>query len=68
MHQCYKDINNNVNFINGMDFLGKIFNIDFLSIQLVPPTSITQMENIFSGVVFAETLPNPTDVKLLQVK
>lgn len=32
------------------------------------PISITQMENIFSVLVFGETLPNPTLVKLLSVK
>lgn len=30
--------------------------------------SIAHTENIFSGFVFAETLPNPTLVKLLHVK
>jgi len=33
-----------------------------------PPIIITQMEKIFSLFVFAETLPNPTLVKLLRVK
>lgn len=32
------------------------------------PISITHMENIFSALVFGETLPNPTLVKLLNVK
>lgn len=32
------------------------------------PISITQMENIFSVLVFGDTLPNPTLVKLLSVK
>ena len=30
--------------------------------------SITQMEKIFSEFVFGETLPNPTLVRLLNVK
>jgi hypothetical protein len=34
----------------------------------LPPTSIVQMLNIFSEVVFAETLPNPTLVRLEHVK
>lgn len=34
----------------------------------VPPMSIIMMEKIFSANVFAATFPNPTDVKLEQVK
>lgn len=34
----------------------------------LPPMSIVQMEKNFSENVFAETLPKPTEVKLLQVK
>lgn len=30
--------------------------------------SMTQMENTFSEFVFGETLPKPTDVRLLKVK
>lgn len=33
-----------------------------------PPTSMVHMEKIFSESVFAETLPNPTLVKLLRAK
>lgn len=32
------------------------------------PTSITQIVKIFSASVLGATLPNPTDVKLLNVK
>lgn len=32
------------------------------------PMTMTQMEKIFSELVFGETLPNPTLVKLLKVK
>lgn len=32
------------------------------------PINITQMEKIFSVLVFGETFPNPTLVKLLNVK
>ena len=32
------------------------------------PMSMTQMEKIFSGLVFGETFPNPTLVRLLKVK
>ena len=32
------------------------------------PISITQMPNTFSELVFGETFPNPTDVRLLKVK
>lgn len=35
---------------------------------LLPPINIVQMLNIFSELVFAETLPKPTLVKLEQVK
>jgi hypothetical protein len=34
----------------------------------LPPVSIAQMVNIFSEVVFAETLPNPTVVIIEHVK
>jgi hypothetical protein len=34
----------------------------------LPPMSMVQMLNIFSEVVFAETLPNPTLVRLEHVK
>ncbi len=33
-----------------------------------PPTSIEMMENIFSLVVFGETFPKPTLVRLLIMK
>lgn len=36
--------------------------------QNLPPINIVQMEKNFSENVFAETFPNPTEVKLLQVK
>ena len=32
------------------------------------PSSITKMVNIFSQSVVGDTFPNPTDVKLLNVK
>jgi hypothetical protein len=35
---------------------------------VLPPISMVQMLNIFSEVVFAETLPNPTLVRLEHVK
>lgn len=34
----------------------------------VPPTSMVQMEKIFSASVLAQTLPKPTLVRLLRVK
>ena len=34
----------------------------------LPPINMAHIENIFSGFVLAETLPNPTLVKLLHVK
>ena len=34
----------------------------------LPPISIAHTENIFSGLVLADTLPKPTLVKLLHVK
>ena len=34
----------------------------------LPPISMVQMLNIFSEAVFAETLPNPTLVRLEHVK
>lgn len=36
--------------------------------QDLPPINIVQIEKNFSENVFAETFPNPTEVKLLQVK
>lgn len=33
-----------------------------------PPTSMVQMEKIFSESVFADTLPKPTLVRLLRAK
>ena len=34
----------------------------------LPPINMAHIENIFSGLVLAETLPKPTLVRLLQVK
>ena len=33
-----------------------------------PPMSMAMMEKIFSALVLADTLPNPTLVRLVQVK
>lgn len=37
-------------------------------IKYLPPINIMMTQKIFSYDVFAETLPKPTDVKLLNVK
>lgn len=36
--------------------------------KYLPPINIIITQKIFSYDVFADTLPNPTDVKLLKVK
>jgi len=36
--------------------------------RLVPPISMAATEKTFSALVFGETLPKPTDVRLVQVK
>ena len=37
-------------------------------LHFLPPMSMAHTENIFSALVFAETFPNPTLVRLVHVK